>query len=309
MIENQNAITTRGTGFEVIARIVCDAVTSSHTKRAYQRALIDFLTWYDQQGRPGLSKAIVQAHVTYLRDRGQGASSINQRLSAIRKLAKEAADNNLVDPALLAGILRVEGIRKEGKRLGNWLSREQAQAVINAPDITTLKGLRDRALLAALIGCGLRRSEAAALQFAHIQQREARWVIVDLVGKRNKTRSVPMPSWCKAALDAWAGAAGATSGYIFRPINKGDRITGEQLTSQSIYEAVKLYADWLGYNLAAHDLRRTFAKLARKGGADLKQIQLTLGHSSVKTTEIYLGEEQNLTDAPCDRLGLSLSSD
>jgi len=309
-MDAQIALTVVRSDFEGIARMLCDSVNSIHTRRAYGRALVDFLTWYDTAGRPPLNKMVVQAHIRDLKDRGQGAAGINQRISAIRKLIKEAADNGLIDSGIAAGILRVEGVRKEGKRLGCWLSKADAQRLINSPDITTLKGLRDRALMAVMVGCGLRRSEVSSLTFCHIQQREARWVIVDLIGKRNKTRSVPMPSFTKAAIDAWSTAAGlSSSGYVFRPINKGGRLAGDHLTPQSIFETVKLYADALNLSIAPHDLRRTFAKLARKGGADLKQIQLTLGHASIKTTEIYLGEEQNLTDAPCDRLGLSLAGD
>jgi site-specific recombinase XerD len=302
-------IPARPTGYEQIVTLVCDGVQSVHTRRAYRKALLDFLAWHEQAGRPALNKATLQAYVVFMREAGLGAASINVRLSAIRKLIAEAEDNNLLDTATAASARRVKGERKEGKRLGNWLGREQAQAFLDAPDCETLKGLRDRALLAVLVGCGLRRAEAAALDFAHIQQREGRWVIVDLVGKRNKTRSVPMPSWCKAAIDAYTQAADISAGYAFRPVNKGDHLAGESMTAQSIFETVKHYADGLGLAVAPHDLRRTFAKLARKGGADLKQIQLTLGHASVKTTEVYLGEEQNLTDAPCDRLGLKLNAD
>jgi site-specific recombinase XerD len=92
-------------------------------------------------------------------------------------------------------------------------------------------------------------------------------------------------------------------------VNKGDYAAGESMTAQSIFESVKVYADRLKLTIAPHDLRRTFAKLAHKGGSDLQQIQLTLGHTSVQTTERYLGEEQSLTDAPGDRLGLHLNSD
>ena len=82
------------------------------------------------------------------------------------------------------------------------------------------------------------------------------------------------------------------------------------MTAQLVYRVVDEYASEVGYDdLVAHDLRRTFAKLAHKGGAGVDQIQLTLGHASLKTTERYLGVEQNLTDAPCDRLGLDLSGD
>lgn len=70
----------------------------------------------------------------------------------------------------------------------------QAQALLNAPDITTTKGLRDRAIIAVLLGCGLRRSEVAALTLKHIQQRDGRWCIVDLVGKHGRVRTVPMPT-------------------------------------------------------------------------------------------------------------------
>jgi len=78
------------------------------------------------------------------------------------------------------------------------------------------------------------------------------------------------------------------------------------MTSQAIQDVVKTYAGKCGIQLSAHDLRRTFAKLARKGGADMMQIQLTLGHATVTTTERYLGERQDLTSAPCDVVGLRL---
>jgi len=157
-----------------------------------------------------------------------------------------------------------------------------------------------------MLGAGLRRSEVAALTFEHIQQREGRWVIVDLIGKGKRVRTVPIPSWAKQAIDEWAQTAGISTGRIFRAVNKGDRLAGESLTSQAVQDVVKAYAKQCGFELAAHDLRRTFAKLARKGGADLMQIRLTLGHASVKTTERYLGENQDLTSAPCDVLGLRL---
>jgi site-specific recombinase XerD len=81
----------------------------------------------------------------------------------VRKLAVEAADNGLLAPELAAGITSVKGAKSKGVRVGNWLSVQQAQKLLNAPDVSTNKGLRDRAMLAVLLGCGLRRSEVAAL--------------------------------------------------------------------------------------------------------------------------------------------------
>jgi site-specific recombinase XerD len=294
---------------QAIVNLVLDGLNSEHSRRAYERALLDFMAWHAEQGRPPLTKAFVQAYKGKLQADGLAPSTVNLRLSAVRKLAVEAADNALMDQALANGIKAVKGIKTAGVRSGNWLARDQAQALLNAPDVSTLKGLRDRAILGVMVGCGLRRSEVAALAVSHVQQRDGRWVVCDLVGKGNRVRTVPMPSWAKAALDEWTEAASIAEGHIFRSIHKGGYVDGEVMTSQAVADVVGLYAEQCGFeNLAAHDLRRTFAKLAHKGGAGLDQIQLSLGHASIKTTERYLGVAQDLTDAPCDRLGLRIGN-
>lgn len=287
--------------------MVLDGLPSEHSRRAYERALFDFFHWHRGVGRPQLNKAVVQRYATELREAGMSPSSINQRLSAIRKLAGEAADNGLLDAQIAGGIRTVKGARREGRRTGNWLTREEAQTWLNAPHTRTMRGRRDRALLGVLIGCGLRRAEAAGLAFDHVQQRDGRWVLVDLIGKRDKIRSIPMPNWAKAAIDEWSKASGVADGLVFRAVNKGDRVVGGGITPQAIYNVIVGYAKELKQKgVAPHDLRRTFAKLAHKGGSAIDQIQLSLGHESIQTTEEYLGVEQDLTDAPCDHLGLRL---
>jgi site-specific recombinase XerD len=287
--------------------MVLDGLPSEHSRRAYERALFDFFHWHRGVGRSQLNKAVVQRYAAELREAGMSASSVNQRLSAIRKLATEAEDNGLLDPQIANGIRAVKGARREGRRTGNWLTREEAQAWLGAPDKRTMRGQRDCALLAVLIGCGLRRSEAANLTFGHVQQRDGRWVLVDLIGKRDKMRSVPMPNWAKAAIDEWGISSGLADGLILRAVNKSDRVVGGGITPQAIYNIIVGYAGELQkQGVAPHDLRRTFAKLAHKGGAAIDQIQLSLGHESIQTTEEYLGVEQDLTDAPCDHLGLRL---
>ncbi|MEW6737629.1 MAG: tyrosine-type recombinase/integrase [Acidobacteriota bacterium] len=294
------------TGQAKVIKVVLDSLASEHSRRAYERALKDFLYWHEENGRPPLNKAVVQSYVANLRDSGLSPSSINQRLAAIRKLVSEAADNGGLDQQTASVIRSVKGVRQEGRRAGNWLTKQQAQEILNATDLSSLKGVRDRAILALLIGCGLRRTEAAKMEISHIQQREGRWVIIDLIGKRNKIRSVPMPNWAKAAIDEWLRLVGIRKGKIFLSINKGGRVYGEGMTPQAIRDIVVEYAEKIGVEVAPHDLRRTFAKLAHKGGAALEQIQLSLGHSSIKTTEVYLGVDQDLTNAPCDYLGLKL---
>lgn len=303
---NTELVTTTTDQRQAIVNLVIDGLTSTNSKRAYRRALIDFLAWHDDLGRPPLTKALVNAYRTHLQARGLAPSSVNVRLSAIRKLAQEAADNGMIDQAQANGVSRAKGVKTAGVRAGNWLTKDQAQALLNLPDTSTVKGLRDRAILAVMLGCGLRRSEVSGLTVEDVQQRDGRWVIVDLVGKGGRVRTVPMPNWTKAAIDAWTGAAGITTGVMFRSIRRGDHLDGDDMTDQAVADVVTSYGDQLGVDLAAHDLRRTFAKLAHKAGGRVDQIQFTLGHASMATTERYLGIDQDLTNAPCDVLGLRL---
>ena len=87
-------------------------------------------------------------------------------------------------------------------------------------------------------------------------------------------------------------------------VNRSDRITGQGISAQAIYDVVGGCRGRLGMSIAPHDLRRTSAKLAHKGCSPLEQIQMSLGHASIPTTEKYIGLEQNLTDALCDHLGI-----
>jgi integrase len=202
----------------------------------------------------------------------------------------------------------VKGVASKGVRLGNWLSLKQAQALLNAPDITTTKGLRDRAIIAVLLGCGLRRWEVAALTLKHIQQRDGRWCIVDLVGKHGRVRTVPMPTWVKVAIDTRTGPAGVTDGYVFQSINRGGQVQGKVLSEKVVWQMLRPYAAAAGVpGIAPHDCRRAAAKLCRAAGGELEQIQLLLGHASVQTTERYLGTRQDLVNAPNDGIKLRIA--
>jgi site-specific recombinase XerC len=212
-----------------LKQLVLDSVSSPITKRVYNMALNEFLVWFKQAPRAGFTKATVSAWRVSLEERKLGSSSIIVRMSAIRKLAAEAADNGILAPELAAGIARVKSAKSVGIRTGNWLSARQAQTLLNAPDVSALRGIRDRAIIAVLLGCGLRRSEIAALTFVHIQQLDGRWCIVDLLGKHGRIRTTPMPNWVKVAIDAWTTPVGIAEGYVFRPVIRGNRISGERL--------------------------------------------------------------------------------
>jgi integrase len=241
----------------------------------------------------------------HLESRHLAPGTINLRLGAVQRLAYEAADSGLLSADLAAGIRRVKGLKKLGVRSGNWLTAEQAQSLWQAPDGRRLKGKRDRALLALLLACGLRRHEIAELRLDHLQQREGHWAIVDLIGKGRHVQKIPVPDWVQAELSAWVAAAGIQSGKLFRRVSTAGKIWGDGVSQKVVWHVVKEFAKTIGVTrLAPHDLRRTCARLCRAAGGELEQIQFLLGHVSVQTTERYLGCTQRIASAVNDRIGI-----
>jgi integrase/recombinase XerD len=289
--------------------LVLNGVTSVHSRRSYKTGLTAFFTWIRVSGaEPDFTKALVQQYRSALLADELSSSTVNLRLSPIRKLAREMADNGMLEPATAAAIERVPGVEKRGNRVGNWLMKEQANSLLNAPDPRTLTGLRDRAILALLLGCGLRRAELLRINFEDLQQREGRWVLPDMAGKGNRVRTVTVPAGVKARIDAWLEASGIERDRLFRPVSKAGELAGEEIRDEkAVWRLVMRYAKAsdLG-KLAPHDLRRTCAKLCRKAGGDLEHIQLLLGHASIQTTERYLGTEQALAHAVNDAIGLDM---
>jgi integrase len=134
-------------------------------------------------------------------------------------------------------------------------------------------------MVAMLIGCGLRRAELLALRLDSIQQREEHWVMADLVGKAGHVRTVPIPRWVKAAVDAWIKTAAITDSAVFRAINKAGRVWGDGMSPKVLWDVVRAAAARAGIDkLAPHDLRRTCARLCHLAGGELDQIQFLLGH-------------------------------
>lgn len=190
-------------------------------------------------------------------------------------------------------------------RFGNWLTAEQGRCLLRALDSGELRGKRDHAVLATLLGCGLRRFELVNLKVEDIEQREEHWVIANLVGKGGHIRTVSLPQWVKNAIDRWTTSAGVDSGPIFRQVNKGGRMSGHGFTAKVIWNVVRAAATKCALpNVAPHDLRRTCARLCHEAGGELEQIQFLLGHVSVQTTERYLGCKQRFRNAVNDRLGI-----
>jgi integrase len=217
----------------------------------------------------------------------------------------EARRAGMVGQEEAGSLTDIPNIRQKGTRLGNWLTREQAKDLLTVPDRSTLKGKRDYVILALLVGCALRRNELAELDVETIQQREGRWVLADLEGKGRRIRTVAIPIWVKKAIDVWMTAAAIKDGRLLRSVSKSGKINRDTLNAWAVWSVVEHSSKQIGIeHFGAHDLRRTCAKLCRKNGGDLEQIKFLLGHSSIQTTERYLGSDQEIVVAVNDNLGL-----
>jgi integrase len=287
---------------------VLNTLASFHSRRSYIFAINRFIAWYCSVPRLTFNRAVVVRYRSHLENSRLSASTINLHLSAIRRLADESAESGWLSPELAIGIRRVQGVKRLGHKSGNWLTRHQAQELVNAASITDLRGWRDGAILGLLLGCGLRRSEVVGLTVEQVQMREGRWVIVDLVGKGRRLRTVPVPSWSKQLLDAWLRHSSVSQGRVFRRISKKGERQDAGVTANVVWYAVKRCARQAGIaNLAPHDLRRTCARLCHDCSGELEQIRFLLGHASVQTTERYIGSKQKLQDAVNDRFGISVA--
>ncbi len=191
-----------------------------------------------------------------LEQRSYSPSTINLRLAAVRRLAYEASDCGLLSPDLAAGIRRVKGAKRLGVRVGNWLTVEQGRKLLAVHSGKQLRDLRNQAVIAMLLGCGLRRAELVAVKIEDLELREDHWVLADLVGKGRHMRTIPVPGWVKSVVDTWANAAKLQDGTLFRAIGKAGRVQGRGFTPKVSWSIVREAATNCGIGLIApHDLR------------------------------------------------------
>jgi integrase/recombinase XerD len=252
---------------------------------AYRRDLRAWSAWLAHAGRPLL--AADQGDVErWLADQFRAkakATSIGRRLSALKRFYRLQLEHGAVrdDPTL-----RVRA-PKPGRRLPKALSEAQVEALLEAPDVATPRGLRDRAMLETLYATGLRVSELVGLTHAQVSLANG---VVRVVGKGSKERLVPLGDeaveWItRYSKDARAGFAGAGHDqHLFLSAR------GKPLTRQAFWALVKHHAIGAGIApalLSPHVLRHAFATHLLNHGADLRVVQLLLGHADITTTTIY----------------------
>jgi len=204
---------------------VLNTLASEHSRRSYAYAIERFITWYCSEPRLTFNRTVVVRYRSFLERLTLSAATINLHLSAIRRLADESAESGWLSPELAIGIRRGKGVKRLGRKMGNWLTRNQAQELVDAASKTNLRGWRDGAMVGLLLGCGLRRSEVVGLNLDQLQSREGRWVIVNLVGKgarpTNRTSAIVVQGACRCLAPAFrtckTGSVTARSSRLCSP--------------------------------------------------------------------------------------------
>jgi integrase/recombinase XerD len=290
------------TEFEACSAQMVACLENPHTRIMYQKALTDFVMWWRSRDELPLNRSLVQAHLDHLMNSNYSSATINQRLSAIRKVVSHAADRGLLDLGPAIDIARINSLARNPSKAGLSLSAAQAETLINAPHVSNKKGVRDRALLALLVGCALRSGEVTEIQMEDIQKERDHWILQNVVGRRGRVRAVVIPNWTKEALDAWIREGQISSGPVLRSVDRLGNVANRPISAQSVLPIVAAYGKAIGIDVKPRDLRRTCAQLCRQEGGELEQIQLLLGHASVLTTERYLGARRTAASAPNGRL-------
>lgn len=303
-----NAIIARDNGVLEEVLDICTNSLSRNSSRAYRSRIYKFVDWYGQQ--PPARFAVTLGHyVGYLQGERLKPSTIQQHVNTIKGLIRRAArldrSGQLLDD--LAELDLVQSPKVRGEIQGDRLNEQQCQALINQPGVNTNKGRRDTAILALMAVCGLRRSEVCSLNWGHIAELDGHKVIKNLMGKHERVRTIKLPAGLWRRLVDYARQAEISTVWdapVFVAIRKGDTVQrGQRLTHNAIAWLVDHYVKeaLIGCEgITPHDLRRTAAKLSRKGGASIEQVQNMLGHASPQTTSQYIGESLDLDDHAVD---------
>lgn len=229
----------------------------------------------------------IQFVINKLRSRKIAPSTINLYLYAMKGVAKEAFSSDLMPQAAYLKITIMKGLTYQRLPVGRSLTAYQCKKLLNSCD-DSLRGKRDKALLALMMGCGLRRAEIVSLKLEHWNCKDSTFTFV---GKGNKQRKVYLPPDLEAIMTDWLQARGQEGGTLFPAIYKGSGdpvMKFKDMQPSSVYRIVQRYAKKAKIpTITPHDLRRTFASRMLDAGVDLFVLQQSMGHSSLATTARY----------------------
>ena len=273
------------------------------TRRAYENALKDFMNFTGIQN-PEEFRIVTRAHIIAWRDdllsRSLSSMSIRHRLAAISSLFEYLCEKNTVTHNPVKGVKRPAVESYEGKTPA--IGDHQARELLDAPDGSSLKGKRDRAILATLLYHALRRDELCRLKVKDFKQERRGVPHMKISGKGGKTRYLPLHPAASGLIHDYLDAAGhglEDTGALFRSAsNNRDKESQKPITPDGVYKLVQRYSEKLGFKIGAHSLRATAATNALDHQADIAKVQEWLGHANIATTRIYDHRKTRPEDSP-----------
>lgn len=276
---------------------------NSQTRRSYENALKDFMA-FTGIIRPEEFREVTRAHIIAWRDeladRDLSGMTIRHRLAALSSLFEYLCEKNTVTHNPVKGVKRPAVESYEGKTPA--LGDHQARKLLEAPGRDSLKGKRDRAILATLLYHALRRDELCRLKVKDFKQERRGVPHIKISGKGGKTRYVPLHPAAGGLIHDYLEAAGhelEDNGALFRSTSN-NRAQGSQkaITPDAVYKMVREYSEKLGFKIGAHALRATAATNALDHQADIAKVQEWLGHANIATTRIYDHRKTRPEDSP-----------
>jgi integrase/recombinase XerD len=280
-------------------------IENPNTRRAYRNDVADFLAFTGIQD-PDALQHIRRAHMIawrrHLAQRRLQPATVRRKLSALSELFDFLTDQDAIDANPVDGVKRPAEGANEGKTPA--LSDAQAKRLLASPTPTTLKGKRDRAILAVLLYHALRRGELCALKVSDYAPRRG-VACLSILGKGSKIRYIPVHPAASALIEEYldaAGHRGDSDGALFRPVRNPRGTTDRPLTGTAVYtHIVKRYAVAAGIRPSAirpHCLRATAATNALEHGADIAKVRDWLGHRTISTTQLYDKRSTRPEDSP-----------
>ena len=276
---------------------------SPATRRAYENALRDFMGFVGI-ARPAEFRDVTRSHVIAWRNdlvrRSLSAMTIRHRLAALSSLFESLCERNAVAHNPVKGVKRPAIESHEGKTPA--LGDHQARRLLDAPEGVSLKGKRDRAILAMLLYHALRRDELCQLKVRDFRHERRGVAHLKVTGKGGKLRYVPLhPAASGLIVDYLeaAGHGGEEAGALFRPLHHSRAAGSAQaITPDGVYKLVRGYSAALGFEVGAHALRATAATNALDHQADIAKVQEWLGHANIATTKLYDRRQTRPEDSP-----------
>ncbi len=282
-------------------------IRNPHTKRAYKHAIRDFMAFTGIQ-KPEEFRLVTPAHVIAWRDElgdrpadeRLSGTTIRHRMAALSSLYQYLCDKNAVRHNPVKGIKRPKVESDEGKTPA--IADHQARKLLVKPPEKSLKGLRDRAILATLLYHALRREELCRLTVGDFRHERRGVLHLRVCGKGEKKRYVPLHGVAKDLIEDYlneAGHGGDVRGALFRPLRNA-RGGGRDMaiTPDGVYKLVRHYSAALGFRIGAHALRATAATNALDHEADIAKVQEWLGHANIATTRLYDHRKSRPEDSP-----------